>query len=384
MTLVDAAASLLDKKSTLQAPVTPDSTAKIPTAVEVVTAPLAPSINVIFSPNDSTKKQSFAELLMTILDDPQYEDALTWMPDGKAFTIKNHKKFTQDLMPKLFNIRNMSSFVRKLGRWGFSRVHEKETRNSDIFKHPNFHKDNWELCLQVKCIGSLQAKPSPSPPRKAVLIDLVAMDSSGRPHPHPTSPVVVSPHSDIIDMGRIPSPPTLVTPPSANKAMFRLEQARRLSARSRPSAFGGNKGLGDMTNEVMEAAIETLRRDEETVIVAMPKKYLQTTHRPGMRVLSSGFSPPPAPHHPAAGTMVYHPHHPHPHPHHPRSPYHQQHQQKRPRSSVVMQAPVSLNIRPTNLVMYNSNGQRMVPKGWAYTNRPGYPSAPSAAAVCRR
>jgi hypothetical protein len=102
---------------------------------------------------DGGRKQSFAEHLMTVLNDEANSDVLSWMPDGKAFTITNHKKFTMNFMPKLFNIRNMSSFVRKLCRWGFQRVHEKETRNSDIFKHPFFVRGDPALVKKCKCVG---------------------------------------------------------------------------------------------------------------------------------------------------------------------------------------------------------------------------------------
>jgi hypothetical protein len=102
---------------------------------------------------DGSRKQSFAEHLMTVLNDEANSEVLSWMPDGKAFTITNHKKFTMNFMPKLFNIRNMSSFVRKLCRWGFQRVHEKETRNSDIFKHPFFVRGNPALVKKCKCVG---------------------------------------------------------------------------------------------------------------------------------------------------------------------------------------------------------------------------------------
>jgi len=101
----------------------------------------------------SEKKLSFAEQLMVILDSDEYSDVLTWMPDGKAFTIVEPKRFTKELMPRFFNIRNMSSFVRKLTRWGFARVHEKETMNSDIFKHPDFQRGKSRMCRDIKCVG---------------------------------------------------------------------------------------------------------------------------------------------------------------------------------------------------------------------------------------
>ena len=291
MTLVDAAASLLDQKAAENAAEEDAPMLTIEDDSRATPVSPLPTAVVVKTPaKDENKKQTFAELLMTILDDSTYEEVITWMPDGKAFTIKNHKKFTMDLMPKLFNIRNMSSFVRKLGRWGFSRVHEKETRNSDIFKHKNFQRGDWELCKTVKCVGRFLNKPSPSSPNKTV-IGLVGMDN--RYSPMTGSPTLLrTTHGS---MHRMPSPPALITPPTSDKALLRLENARRWSASARPSAFRG-KGMGNMTDEVMEAAIETLRRDEETVIVAMPKKYLQSRTPPGVRVLSPGgsFAPPSA------------------------------------------------------------------------------------------
>jgi HSF-type DNA-binding len=99
------------------------------------------------------KKLTFAEFLMQCLNDEANDDVLRWMPCGTQFTITNHRKFTMERMPQLFKIRNMSSFVRKLTRWGFSRVHEKATGNSDIFKHPHFQRDKPELCKRIRCVN---------------------------------------------------------------------------------------------------------------------------------------------------------------------------------------------------------------------------------------
>jgi len=91
------------------------------------------------SPTTENEKRKFTSQLVSLLDDDSFE-FLTWMPDGMAFTILKPKIFTKEYMPKYFNIRNMSSFVRKLTRSGFSRVHEPTTMNSDIFKHPQFRR----------------------------------------------------------------------------------------------------------------------------------------------------------------------------------------------------------------------------------------------------
>lgn len=108
------------------------------------------------------EKVTFAEYLMQCLADEANHDVLQWMPCGLQFTITNHRKFTMERMPALFKIRNMSSFVRKLTRWGFSRVHEKETGNSDIFKHEYFLRDKPELCKKIRCVNrsiASEAKP---------------------------------------------------------------------------------------------------------------------------------------------------------------------------------------------------------------------------------
>ena len=109
--------------------------------------------NILDIMSRQEKKLTFAEFLMQCLNDEANGDVLRWMPCGTQFTITNHRKFTMERMPQLFKIRNMSSFVRKLTRWGFSRVHEKATGNSDIFKHPHFQRDKPELCKRIRCVN---------------------------------------------------------------------------------------------------------------------------------------------------------------------------------------------------------------------------------------
>lgn len=177
MALVDAAASLLDEKATVVAksedlrevtvgsgsssgetsselrPTTPTFSKDSLSAPGSSSPKSVVSVTGSIEETLSDKKLSFTEQLMSILDDEEYTDVVTWMPDGKAFTIRDPKRFTKELMPKFFSIRNMSSFVRKLTRWGFARVHEKQTMNSDIFKHPEFQQGQLGKCREIKCVG---------------------------------------------------------------------------------------------------------------------------------------------------------------------------------------------------------------------------------------
>lgn len=176
MALVDAAASILDKDSKPELTdvsssgkslssesesSSVSSAAGSRSATPLVASPASIVGKIVETRYD--KKLSFAEQLMAILDDENYSDLLVWMPDGEAFTIVDPKKFTKDHMPKLFNIRNMSSFVRKLTRWGFSRVHEKETMNSDIFRHRKFKRGMQDLCAEIKCVGKPSTSSGASP-----------------------------------------------------------------------------------------------------------------------------------------------------------------------------------------------------------------------------
>jgi hypothetical protein len=101
------------------------------------------------------------------------------MPDGKAFTIVNHKKFAKEEMPKIFNIQNMSSFVRKLTRFGFVRVHDKKTMNSDIFSHQDFQRGSPEKAAGIK-YGPKSHTPRPSalPPQSRLAVCSQAMTSA--------------------------------------------------------------------------------------------------------------------------------------------------------------------------------------------------------------
>jgi len=72
----------------------------------------------------------------------------------------DQKKFCLKKMSILFNIRNMSSFVRKLCRWGFSRLHPNDS-NKDVFVHPDFVRgDRTRARKKVKCVGRLLAAGS--------------------------------------------------------------------------------------------------------------------------------------------------------------------------------------------------------------------------------
>jgi len=102
---------------------------------------------------------------MEILNDDANSDVLRWMPCGTQFTITNYRKFVSEgRMEQLFHIRHMSSFVRKLNRWGFTR--EFVAGNLDIFRHPSFRRDRPDLCRTSmrNVIPAKRKQKAPPPP----------------------------------------------------------------------------------------------------------------------------------------------------------------------------------------------------------------------------
>jgi len=263
MTLVDAAASVFDSNPSHQteSPPKPALSATVSVSSSIASQSSDSSLDGTCSfdkqsnqESDLEKKLSFAEQLMSILDDDSYADVLHWMPGGKSFTITNPKKFTAEEMPKLFNIRNMSSFVRKLTRWGFSRVHERETMNSDIFKHPQFQKGNYKLCAEIKCTGRTSA--SSSALRKPALEAIKAIKASQ-----------ATPPSDVIVRPKV----SLPTAPSAVQMPVRNDLASYQQARH---------SLSSVDHHVLAATVETIRRERELSKLFGLQRMIDASNQP--------------------------------------------------------------------------------------------------------
>jgi hypothetical protein len=190
------------------------------------------SLSTIVAPVDSKKpKESFAETLMNMLHDEEYSRIVTFLPDGQSFGIINAKVFSDEVMPKVLGIRTFSSFVRKLNRWGFERIMEKKTHDVDVFRHNLFHKGDWKLCRKIKCVGRL-AKQQEQQQQAAPVIR--------------------------------PNPLTAMQQTTQVSALF-----SKVSALPTPPRVFQTQALQDVTSQVVQAALDALRRDEN---VATPNQ----------------------------------------------------------------------------------------------------------------
>jgi len=100
--------------------------------------------------NEVDNAKIFPQRLMEILSEPSNNDAITWLPHGKAFIIINHEKLLNTVLPKYFRKTKYTSFTRKLNRWNFTRV---TARGSEFrsYYHDFFQRDNSALCAQMYC-----------------------------------------------------------------------------------------------------------------------------------------------------------------------------------------------------------------------------------------
>jgi hypothetical protein len=180
MTLVDAATALIDDKkqasakdkaisvsvtkrggghaSTTPPPrLTMDIRAALVTPSTPKTTNRMPTVASAFGYREP--KQTFARVLMDVCMNENLSDIITFLPDGDAFAILEPKLFVEKVMPKYFNIKTFSPFVRKLHRWGFERIMDKKTHAVDVFRHPLFVRGNYVLCSKIRCTGRLVKGP---------------------------------------------------------------------------------------------------------------------------------------------------------------------------------------------------------------------------------
>jgi hypothetical protein len=69
-------------------------------------------------PSKNFDSMIFPQRLMAILADEENHEALSWLPDGRSFAIRDRDLFVETAMPQFCPKKSkFSSFVRKLSRW---------------------------------------------------------------------------------------------------------------------------------------------------------------------------------------------------------------------------------------------------------------------------
>jgi len=105
---------------------------------------------------ETQRRKSFPEKLMELLNMPEVQHIICWLPHGKSFIIVRPKVFASEIMPHYFRQAKYASFTRKLNRWGFRQVTKGPEHGA--FQHKLFQRSKPMMCLKMFCGGTAYPK----------------------------------------------------------------------------------------------------------------------------------------------------------------------------------------------------------------------------------
>ena len=88
---------------------------------------------------------SFLQSIYSILTDESFAHTITWVDNGTAFVIQDIKKFVNSILPVYFKHNRMSSFLRQLNLYSFSKL-----KHGNSFRHPLFLKHKPGLINEIQ------------------------------------------------------------------------------------------------------------------------------------------------------------------------------------------------------------------------------------------
>lgn len=100
---------------------------------------------------------------MEVLQRPDMEHIVSWLPHGRAFIVLNTQQLCDVVLPRFFKQSKFMSFTRQLNLWGFKRI----TKGVDAgaYYHELFLRGRPRLCMLMKRqkIKGIGIKLSPNP-----------------------------------------------------------------------------------------------------------------------------------------------------------------------------------------------------------------------------
>lgn len=100
---------------------------------------------------------------MEVLDRPDMEHIVSWMPHGRAFIVLNTQQLCDVVLPRFFKQSKFMSFTRQLNLWGFKRM--SKGPDAGAYYHELFLRGRPRLCMLMKRqkIKGIGIKLSPNP-----------------------------------------------------------------------------------------------------------------------------------------------------------------------------------------------------------------------------
>lgn len=105
-------------------------------------------VNYKMKEKKRTKKDQhcfFLERLKKILNNSKNRKIIHWNKDGTTIVISNISDLSKKILPKYFNHRNYSSFVRQLNIYKFRKIKPTRITDDELFINENFKKNNGEI-----------------------------------------------------------------------------------------------------------------------------------------------------------------------------------------------------------------------------------------------
>ncbi|KIJ98678.1 hypothetical protein K443DRAFT_103561 [Laccaria amethystina LaAM-08-1] len=200
----------------------------------------------------------FVKKLYKMLEDPTFQEVVSWGPAGDCFVVKDMNDFTKSILPRMFKHSNFASFVRQLNKYDFHKVKNTDDNQfgehvrfsfstfsspppslyphdrdkSWTFRHPDFHADRRDALENIKRKVPAQRKST----------------SSSSSHPPPPSSSSAPPSSSLASSSSLPAS----TYPSPSVDLLQAE-VRRLKD----------------DGEELRARLRSLERNYENVLVEM-------------------------------------------------------------------------------------------------------------------
>eukprot|EP00979_Chaetoceros_neogracilis_P013073 scaffold3655_cov260-Chaetoceros_neogracile.AAC.5 len=85
---------------------------------------------------------------MEVLDRPDMETIITWMPHGRAFVVLQPQQLRDNVLPRFFKQTKFMSFTRQLNLWGYKRITKGD--DSGAYYHELFLRGRSRLAMLMR------------------------------------------------------------------------------------------------------------------------------------------------------------------------------------------------------------------------------------------
>lgn len=119
---------------------------------------------------------------MKLLDRPDIS-SIRWLSCGKGFEIVAPETFANVTLQQHFQHVKMTSFIRRLNRWGFRQLSRKKYKYQ-AFRHPQFQRGRKDLCSKIICSAKIAKGMTIHPNSDAGKTQKIMPDLRGRIIPY--------------------------------------------------------------------------------------------------------------------------------------------------------------------------------------------------------